>query len=111
MSAGFPEQFRDLERFAATWAIVSRHGRYQHRVRSTMDEVREFYDAITSRLEAIMKYLNRVGLAELPASDRTLLYLMLAYMEASRAVEVIGATEVHWGFDSSRLKIIDGAEL
>lgn len=111
MSAILPEQFRDLERFAATWAIATRHGRYQHRVKCTMNEVQEFYDAITPRREAIVKYLNRSGLTELPGSDRPLLFMMLAYMDASRAVEVIGATEVHWGFDSSRMKIIDGVEL
>jgi hypothetical protein len=111
METSFPEQFRDLERFAASWAKATREGRYRHRIRCTIEEVREFYDAISSRREAIMKYLNRTTLADLPEADRPLVFMMLAYMDASRAIEVIGAPEVHLGLDAGRFKIVDRAEL
>jgi hypothetical protein len=106
-----PAAFADLEPYAAAWALPTRDARYHHRVACTMDEVRAFYDAVRARADEVVAYLDRVPLDALPDSDRPLLHLMLAWMDASRAVEVMGAPDVHWGFDAARLRIGDVAPL
>lgn len=106
-----PAEFADLERFASEWALPTRDARYHHRVACTMEHLGAFYAAVLPRAEAIVAYLDRVALDALPASDHPLLHLMLAWMDASRAVEVMGAPDVHWGFDAARLRIGDVAPL
>lgn len=110
-TARLPAQFADLEGFASEWALPTRDARYHHRVGCSMDHLRAFYDAVRPRADAVVAYLDRVALDALPASDLALLHLMLAWMDASRAVEVMGAPDVHWGFDAARLRIGDVAPL
>jgi hypothetical protein len=106
-----PAVFADLEIYAAAWALPTRDARYHHRVACSMAEVTAFYDAVRVRADEIVAYLDRMPLEALPDGDRPLLHLMLAWMDASRAVEVIGAPDVHWGFDAARLRIGDIAPL
>lgn len=106
-----PDPFRDLEPFAAKYALPDRDSRFHHRVRCTMDEVRAFYDTVSPRADAIVAYLDRVPLSQLPPTDYALLHLMLAYVDASRVVEVMGAPDVHFGFDAARMHIVDVAPL
>lgn len=106
-----PDEFSDLEPFAAEFALSTRDARFHHRVRCSMERIRAFYDAVTLRADAVVAYLNRVSLDKLPVSDHALLHLMLAYVDASRVVEIMGAPDVRSGFDADRLRIIDVAAM
>jgi len=76
-----------------------------------MEKIRAFYEAVALRADAVVAYLDRVSLDKLPVSDYALLHLMLAYVDASRVVEIMGAPDVRSGFDAGRLRIIDVAAL
>lgn len=106
-----PDEFRDLEPFAEEFALPTRDARFHHRVKCSMDKIRAFYDAVSLRADAAVAYLDRVALDQLPVSDYPLLHLMLAYVDASRVIEIMGAPDVHSGFDADRLHIIDVAVL
>lgn len=106
-----PGEFSDLEFFAAEFALPTRDARFHHRIDCSMEKIRAFYDAVVLRADAAVAYLDRVSLDQLPASDYALLHLMLAYVDASRVIEIMGAPDVNSGFDAGRLHIIDVAVL
>ena len=45
-----PSQFAELERFAPTWCLATEHERWNQRMSSSMDELRELYDAVLPRV-------------------------------------------------------------
>lgn len=53
-----------------------------------MDEIKEFYDALQPRLEAIFEYLDQFDVHSLPAPAQNLLYLSFGFIEASLAMEI-----------------------
>lgn len=106
-----PNEFNDLEVFAAEFALPTREARFQRRVESSMDQINAFYNAVTPKLDTVISYLDRVPLSELPSTDHSLLHLMLAYVDVSRVVEIMGAPDIHSGFDAGRLHIEDIAPI
>lgn len=110
MTQHFPAAFQDLEGFAG-WALGSRDARYKRRLGSTMAAIRAFYDAVQPRMDAIIAYLNPRPLEALADEERRLLWLALAWMDASRAVEVLGAPDVRYGFAADRFTVRDLAPL
>lgn len=83
-----PPQFVDLERFVPYWAADTVDGRVDARCRCSMEEIREFYDAMILRAPAVMDYLDGFTLADLPEEGGTMLRLMLGLAHASIAVEI-----------------------
>lgn len=110
MTQHFPAGFQDLERFA-DWALERRDARYKKRLASSMETIRAFYDAMASRIDAILEYLNPKPLETIGGEDRRLLLLSLAWMDAARAVEVLGTPDVKYGFEAHRFNIRDVASL
>ncbi len=83
-----PPEFPDLEPFAAKWCLGSEPERFAARLASTMEEMQEFYDAVTPRADAAMTYLDRVPLDELPDDATNLLHLLYSMVMVSFPVEV-----------------------
>jgi len=96
-----PAQFSDLEPFS-DWALKSEGERQSRRLASTIEELGAFYDAITPRLDAIVSYLNRFALDEMPGEARSLLYLALSWTEIASAVEIYQQPTVINGLDPRR---------
>jgi hypothetical protein len=86
--ADLPEQFADLEPFAADWALPSERDRYAKRLASTMDELQAFYDAAFPRLEDGTAYLRSVELDGISEEDQNLLWLFSSLVTVSFPVEV-----------------------
>lgn len=86
--ASLPEQFADLEPFAATWALPSESDRYAQRLDSTMEELQAFYDAAFPRLEDGAEYLKTVELDGISDEDQNLLWLFSSLVTVSFPVEV-----------------------
>lgn len=101
-SKRLPAAFRDLEPFAAAWALPKESQRHAQRLASSMDELRAFYDAVVPRLEAILTYLNDFALDHLSREAENLLNLTLSLAEITPAVELFGQSEVPDAFDSRR---------
>ncbi len=86
--ATLPEQFADLEPFAADWALPSELDRYAQRLDSTMEELQAFYDAAFPRLEDGAEYLKTVDLDGISDEDQNLLWLFSSLVTVSFPVEV-----------------------
>src|SRR5690606_32577934 len=87
-----PAPFEDLERFL-DWALPTETLRRQKRESSTMEEIREFYDAVLPKLSAIMDHFRAAEKASGDADKvddetKTLFTLMLAFACASLSVEL-----------------------
>ncbi len=101
-SKRLPEAFRELEPFTAAWALPKESQRHAQRLASSIDELRALYDAVASRLEAILAYLNDFPLDHLSPEAQNLLNLTLSLAEITPAVELFGQPEVPDAFDSRR---------
>ena len=86
--AMLPDQFAELEPFAADWALPSELNRYAKRLASTMDELQAFYDAAFPRLEDSTEYLKSVELDGISEQDQNLLWLFSSLVTVSFPVEV-----------------------
>ena len=83
-----PDEFSDLEPFAAQWALRTEPERHARRLASSMDEMQAFYDAVFPRAKAAIDYLNQYALDEMPARARRLLYLLYSLIQVSFPIEV-----------------------
>lgn len=83
-----PEDFADLERFAADWVLPSEYDRYAKRISSTQDELQEFYDAAFPRMAESTEYLEGVDMDGISDQDRNLLWLFCSLVTVSFPAEV-----------------------
>ena len=83
-----PPQFSELEVFAADWALPTEDERYTKRLKSTMQEMEAFYDAILPRVKEAVAFLNQFDLNEMPNQARKLMRLLYSAIAVSWAVEV-----------------------
>lgn len=110
MANQFPTGFKDLEPLSG-WALSQRDRRYKKRIHSSMEEIRAFYDALRPRIEEMVEYLDARPLDALSKEESSLLWLALAWIEASRSVEVIGAPDVRYGLAADRFIVQDVATI
>ena len=88
MSATLPEQFAELEGYAADWCLATEAGRYAKRMASSMDEMQTFYDAITPKAEAAIVYCDGFALDAMPDEAVNLLRMLYSMIMVSFPVEV-----------------------
>ncbi|HVU62288.1 MAG TPA: hypothetical protein VHD58_11655 [Mycobacteriales bacterium] len=88
MTALLPEEFADLEPFAATWCLAAEPDRWATRLASSMADMRSFYDACLPRVEAAMDYCDQFELSGLPDPARNLMHLLFSYALVSYPIEV-----------------------
>jgi hypothetical protein len=85
--AMLPDEFSDLESFAAKWSLPTEHDRYATRLSSSMDGIQAFYDATFPRADAAKAYLDTFELDALPEEATNLLHLLYSLIVVSFAVE------------------------
>jgi hypothetical protein len=83
-----PDQFVDLEPFAATWCLATEPERYAQRMASTMIEMQSFYDAAFARTEEMLAYCDKFPLADLPVDVGHLLELVYSLIMVAMCVEI-----------------------
>jgi len=83
-----PDEFSDLEPFAADWALRTEPERHAKRLASSMEEMQALYDAVFPRTKAAIEYLNKYDLDEMPMRAKRLLYLLYSLIQVSFPVEV-----------------------
>jgi hypothetical protein len=89
-----PEEFADLEPFAERWSLPTEPERWEQRHASTIEGMRELYEAMFPRVEAALAYCDRFPLGDLPADARNLLYLVFSFVMVSFPVEVWNAPRI-----------------
>jgi len=82
-----PEQFSDLEPFAATWCLPTERQRFAQRMASTLDEMQAFYDALMPRAEDAIAYCDGFPLDAMPDDAQRLLQLLYSIIMVSFPVE------------------------
>jgi len=83
-----PAKFNGLHAFL-DWALPTETLRLSKRESSSLEDIREFYDAVLAEMPDIIAYLrNAASYAEADASTRTLYTLMLSFADASLSMEL-----------------------
>ena len=68
-----PAEFVDLERFAERWSLPTEAERWAQRHTSSIEDMRELYEAMSPRVDAILTYCDGFPLDDLPEEARTAL--------------------------------------
>ncbi len=97
----WPEEFTDLEKYS-DWCLETEQERSDKRQASTFDEIKALYDDLLPRADAILAYLDKYPLEEIPADVRPLLQLTWALAEVAPAIELFGEVQVPDGYDVKR---------
>jgi hypothetical protein len=87
-----PAAFSDLEDFL-DWALPSETQRRQKREASSMEEIKEFYDAMLPNVPAVFEHFRAAeakagGADNVDAETKRLFELMLAFGDASLSIEI-----------------------
>ena len=110
IETNLPEQFSDLEQFAA-WCLSTERERNTLRHESSMEEIHSFYDALIPRLEEIFNYLDKFDVNALAEPEQALLNMTLSVAEISNAVEVFRTQPgVIDGFPIERVVFVENAK-
>jgi hypothetical protein len=104
LAAVLPASFVELEPFAH-WALDTEWERMTARESSSWEELQTFYGAMMPRMAAIVEYLNRFPLDDMPADARRLLHMALSVVEVSIATELYRQPKSFNGFDRTRIEV------
>jgi hypothetical protein len=85
-----PQEFAELEPFAAKWCLATEKERFGTRLASSMEEMQAFYEAGFPRVRDAMNHLDQFPLDDLPDEQLNLLRLVYSVLTVSLAVEVYG---------------------
>jgi hypothetical protein len=84
-----PSAFAELEDYAKIWCLATKTERWDLRLASTMNELRQFYDAFFPRLEDAIDYCDKFSLDSLPDDVRNLLHMIYSLAMVAMAVEIM----------------------
>jgi hypothetical protein len=101
-----PAAFSTLQPFAGKWSLPTECERNRTHLSSTIQEIREFYDAMLVHADAVLARFRALDAQgqhpSLTEEDRNLFYLLLSLAEVSQSIEVHGQIGVVDGFDARR---------
>jgi hypothetical protein len=85
-----PAEFSDLTPYVSEWSLEPERARAVKRVSTDIDKLREFHEAVSPRMEAIILYLNTFpnDPDALPADAKRLFNLARMVMEASAPIDL-----------------------
>lgn len=105
-----PAGFEDLARFSR-WALPTADQRTRARREASSEELRELYDGVLPRVEAILDECDRFALGELPESHRGIFNIALSMAEIAPHVEFYrGDPGVPYAFEEARFVAVHGAD-
>jgi hypothetical protein len=85
-----PAGFEDLERFVEEWCRPQTQQRHTCRETASMEDIRQFYDAMLAQAPAAIAFLDGKPFDRLADDELRLMYLLLALGHVAVAVEVHG---------------------
>jgi hypothetical protein len=89
-----PDEFSDLEPFAAKWCLATEAERYSERLATSMPDMQAVYEAIMPRAEEAIAYCDKFPLDDMPDDARSLLHLLYSMVMVSFPVECWGQARV-----------------
>ena len=107
---GLPNQFSELEPFVAEWALSNERDRFQKLMVTSIETLREFYDAMVPRAREIADYLNTFDLDKMPDNARTLFFLLITFVETAHPIELKWkTTDIEDAFPPERVGFDDAS--
>ena len=94
--------FSELQPYIERWGLVTAAERLQLRVDMNLDDLQEFYDAVSPHLQALIEHLNQHPINEIPESDKPLAYMALALCEVDDAIHMWKASNLEYISDPVR---------
>jgi hypothetical protein len=91
-STALPPQFVSLETFVSEWAQKNEADRLHKLQRSSIPQLKEFFDAMYPLAEEIKSYLWGKKLDALSDEDKRLFFLLMTFVETAHPVELNWAT-------------------
>ena len=74
---GLPGPFAMLLPFVDDWALTNEEDRFRKLMATSIDDLREFYDAMAPFAEEVSNYLNGFNSQNMPEDARTLFHLLM----------------------------------
>ena len=99
-----PAAFQDLAPYSG-WALKSVQERVEKRVATPFEELQSYYDLMLPRMKAVVEHLNSFSLKEMPEAEKNLFRMAASFIEASVAVELLGAPDEPGVFPLERIAI------
>ena len=100
-----PPDFADLAPLVKEWALKTERDRYFKLLATSMDDLRGFYETMLPRADAIVAYLLRLKLNDLPPDARVLYDLMLTFVETAHPIDLKWKqTDIEGGGAPERLR-------
>jgi len=101
-----PAPFCALEPFVADWALETEEQRLKKLVATSIDDLRVFYEAIFGLAAEIRDYLCERRLDALTSQEKTLLFLLLTFIEVAHPIELNWKeTDIDDAFSLDRMRI------
>lgn len=104
MAKKLPAGFEDLARFTDKWILPTEAARHHTRLNSTFEELKDLYDTMLPRMDAVIVHLDKYKLGDMPEAENNLMELAFSFMEVTTAVELFKRAGIR-GFDPTRLKV------
>ena len=104
MTKKLPAGFDDLARFTEKWILPTEAARHHTRLNSTFEELKDLYDTMLPRMDAVIAHLDKHKLGDMPEAENNLMELAFSFMEVTTAVELFKRAGIR-GFDPTRLKV------
>ena len=101
-----PAEFADLERFADRWSLPTEAERWAQRHASSIEDMREMYEAMFPRVDAMLVHCDGFPLDDLPVEARNLLYLVFSFVMVSFPVEVWNAPRIPDVGDATLARVV-----
>lgn len=103
MEQSLPGEFDMLEPLVTARALPTQNERQRRRIASTRGELRYLYDNMLPRLPAILAYLDKFPLGDVPPDAARLMSLALSLAEVAPHIELYGGDpKVPHSFDEAR---------
>lgn len=109
MAPLLPDEFVQIESWAAEWAKPTQNQRWDKRLASSNVEIKAFYSAILPWLERILEHADQFPLGELPEPSARLFDLALMHAEIAPNVELYRCDpNVPHSFEERRFIAVQG---
>jgi hypothetical protein len=83
-----PSAFAEFEPYAEAWCLATEGERWNQRMSTSMQEMRQFYDAFFPRVEEAIDYCDKFSLDDVPDDALNLLHLIYSLVMVAMAVEI-----------------------
>jgi hypothetical protein len=101
-----PDGFAALEPYCTMWCLPDSPSRNKARIDASMEDLRNFYQAMVPLAGRALDHLTGFQLGELEAREADLLKLLLSLAEVGPAIEWFGQPRVIDGYPEDKFPLV-----